>query len=75
MHWGTGEICLDTLKEAWSPAQTISAALTSVQQLMGSGEADSPLNVDVAGLMRLGDKLGVESLCRWYAFRERYEGP
>jgi peroxin-4 len=37
---------------------------------------DSPLNVDVAALLRGGDAVGAESLVRWAAAESwgRYEG-
>ncbi|KAF2137494.1 uncharacterized protein K452DRAFT_257560 [Aplosporella prunicola CBS 121167] len=75
VHFKTGEICLDTLKTAWSPAFTISSTMTCVHQLLTSAEPDSPLNIDIAQLFRQGDKLGAESLIRFYTATERYEGP
>ncbi|EOD45533.1 putative ubiquitin-conjugating enzyme protein [Neofusicoccum parvum] len=74
VHFKTGEICLDTLKSAWSPAFTISTTLTSIHQLLTSAEPDSPLNIDIAQLLRQGDLLGAESLIRFYTGTERYEG-
>jgi len=74
VHFQTGEICLDLLKTAWSPAYTISATLTSIHQLLTSAEPDSPLNIDIAQLLRQGDSMGAESLIRYYAVTSRYEG-
>ena len=71
VHFKTGEICLDLLKTDWSPAYTISSTLTAVHQLLTSAEPDSPLNVDVAGLMREGDFVGTESLVRFYTARDQ----
>ncbi|KAF2198463.1 ubiquitin-conjugating enzyme E2 4 [Delitschia confertaspora ATCC 74209] len=70
----TGEICLDLLKTSWTPAYTISTTLTSVHQLLTSAEPDSPLNVDLAVLMRQGDQVGAESLIRWYTESRRWMG-
>jgi|TARA_R110002003_G_scaffold135_2_gene12491 peroxin-4 len=70
----TGEICLDLLKTSWSPAYTISTTMTSVHQLLTSAEPDSPLNVDVAQLFRIGDEVGAQSLIRFYTETERYDG-
>jgi peroxin-4 len=70
----TGEICLDTLKTAWTPALTISATMTTIQQLLNSAEPDSPLNLDIAQLFRIGDEVGAQSLIRFYTETERYEG-
>ncbi|KAF2088030.1 ubiquitin-conjugating enzyme [Saccharata proteae CBS 121410] len=74
IHFRTGEICLDLLKTAWSPAYTISSTLTAVHQLLTSAEPDSPLNVDVAQLFRMGDLVGAEGLIRWFCECERWEG-
>ena len=38
----SGAICLDVLKEAWSPALTLKTALLSVQALLASPEPDDP---------------------------------
>ncbi|KAF2279975.1 UBC-like protein [Westerdykella ornata] len=71
----TGEICLDLFKTAWTPAYTISTTMTSIHQLLTSGEPDSPLNVDVAQLFKQGDLVGAHSLIKFYTETERYEGP
>ncbi|PSN66411.1 ubiquitin-conjugating enzyme [Corynespora cassiicola Philippines] len=70
----TGEICLDLLKSSWSPAYTISTTMTSIHQLLTSAEPDSPLNVDIAQLFRVGDYVGAEALIRFYTETERYTG-
>ncbi|OCK79365.1 ubiquitin-conjugating enzyme [Lepidopterella palustris CBS 459.81] len=74
VNFKTGEICLDLLKTSWSPAYTITTTLTSIQQLLTSAEPDSPLNVDIAQLFRLGDFVGAEALIRYYTESERWEG-
>lgn len=68
----TGEICLDLLKTSWSPAYTITTTLTSIHQLLTSAEPDSPLNVDIAQLLRQEDYVGAEALIRFYTETERY---
>ncbi|KAJ4362470.1 hypothetical protein N0V83_010563 [Neocucurbitaria cava] len=70
----TGEICLDLLKTSWTPAYTIDTTMTSIHQLLTSAEPDSPLNVDVAQLFRIGDEVGAQSLIRFYTETERYDG-
>lgn len=60
----TGEVCLDLLKTAWSPAYTISSTLSAIHQLLTTPEPDSPLNVDAAAVLRSGDNVGYESLVR-----------
>ena len=63
----TGEICLDLLKTSWTPAYGIVSTLEAVQQLLSAGgEPDSPLNIDIAKLLREGDYMGAESLVRLY---------
>mmetsp|Transcript_15281 Transcript_15281/g.47458 ORF Transcript_15281/g.47458 Transcript_15281/m.47458 type:complete len:194 (+) Transcript_15281:215-796(+) len=44
----TGAICLDILKDQWSPALTIKTALLSLQALMCSPEPDDPQDAQVA---------------------------
>jgi peroxin-4 len=73
VNFQTGEICLDILKERWSPAWTLGTACTAVVQLLASPEPDSPLNIDLANLLRGGDVLGYESLVRMYV--EQYALP
>lgn len=64
----SGEICLDLLKTSWTPAYTLVSTLEAVQQLLShAGEGvDSPLNLDIAKLMRDGDLVGAEGLVRFY---------
>lgn len=73
VHFKTGEICLDLLKTSWSPVYTVASTLNSIQQLLTSAEPDSPLNVDVAQLLRQGDQLGAEALIRFYTDTERWQ--
>lgn len=44
----TGAICLDILKDEWSPALTIRTALLSLQALLCSPEPDDPQDAVVA---------------------------
>lgn len=43
-----GAICLDVLKDNWSPALTLKTALLSVQALLASPEPDDPQDAVVA---------------------------
>eukprot|EP01051_Picozoa_sp_SAG22_P014477 SAG22_NODE_1762_length_3631_cov_5.724129_3_plen_130_part_00 len=52
-RWGrpvqNGAICLDILKDNWSPALTIRTALLSLQALLSAPEPDDPQDAQVAG--------------------------
>jgi hypothetical protein len=45
-----------------------------VQQLLTDPDASSPLNVDVANLLRDGDSVGAEGLVRFYCGECRWQG-
>lgn len=66
IHFETGEVCLDVLKTQWTPAWTISSALTAVQAMLSDPEPDSPLNIDAANLVRCGEVDGYNGLVRYY---------
>ncbi|KAJ0396239.1 hypothetical protein P43SY_003262 [Pythium insidiosum] len=44
----TGAICLDILKDQWSPALTIKTALLSIQALLSAAEPKDPQDAEVA---------------------------
>ncbi|KAK7459282.1 ubiquitin-conjugating enzyme [Colletotrichum acutatum] len=72
----TGEICLDLLKDAWTPAYSILESVRAVRTLLAYPETDSPLNVDVAALLRGGDVMGTRALVEFWCRDDegRYEG-
>lgn len=75
VNFATGDICLTLLTtEHWSPLYTLGATLAAVQQLLLDPVADSPLNVDVANLYRLGDTVAAEGLVRFWTAERRWRG-
>mmetsp|Transcript_2647 Transcript_2647/g.5389 ORF Transcript_2647/g.5389 Transcript_2647/m.5389 type:complete len:198 (-) Transcript_2647:113-706(-) len=48
----TGAICLDILKDQWSPALTIKTALLSLQALLCSPEPNDPQDAEVASMYK-----------------------
>lgn len=48
----TGAICLDILKDQWSPALTIKTALLSLQALLSAPEPDDPQDAQVANMYK-----------------------
>lgn len=48
MSSANGAICLDILKDQWSPALTLKTALLSLQALLSTPEPDDPQDAVVA---------------------------
>ena len=53
----TGGICLDILKDKWSPALTISKVLLSISSLLTDANPDDPLVPDIAKLLKTNKSL------------------
>jgi peroxin-4 len=66
VHFGTGEICLDILKNEWSPAWTLMSVCQAIVALLSDPAGDSPLNCDAGNLVRSGDMRAYHSLARMY---------
>jgi len=60
-----GRICLDILKDKWSPALQIRTVLLSIQALLSAPNPDDPLANDVAELWKVDESRAIETARRW----------
>eukprot|EP01084_Bolivina_argentea_P250607 419962_1 len=61
----TGAICLDILKDQWSPALTIKTTLLSLQALMCSPEPDDPQDAEVARMYKDSQSTYIQTATFW----------
>jgi ubiquitin-conjugating enzyme E2 A len=50
--YADGTLCLDILQDAWSPVQSVSSILKSIQSLLTDPNVDSPANTEAANLYK-----------------------
>jgi len=60
-----GRICLDILKDKWSPALQIRTVLLSIQALLSAPNPDDPLANDVAEQWKHNEALALETAKAW----------
>lgn len=60
-----GRICLDILKDKWSPALQIRTVLLSIQALLSAPNPDDPLANDVAEQWKTNEGQGIETVTAW----------
>ncbi|KAJ1835576.1 ubiquitin-conjugating enzyme E2 N [Coemansia sp. RSA 2706] len=60
-----GRICLDILKDKWSPALQIRTVLLSIQALLSAPNPDDPLANDVAEQWKTNEKHAIQTASEW----------
>jgi ubiquitin-conjugating enzyme E2 N len=60
-----GRICLDILKEKWSPALQIRTVLLSIQALLSAPNPDDPLDNQVASQWKLNESEAINTAREW----------
>eukprot|EP01084_Bolivina_argentea_P089937 162142_1 len=60
-----GRICLDILKDKWSPALQIRTVLLSIQALLSAPNPDDPLDNDVADVWKTNEAEAIQIARRW----------
>mmetsp|Transcript_12098 Transcript_12098/g.31135 ORF Transcript_12098/g.31135 Transcript_12098/m.31135 type:complete len:153 (-) Transcript_12098:93-551(-) len=62
-----GRICLDILKDKWSPALQIRTVLLSIQALLSAPNPDDPLNNEAADAWKANEAAAIVEAKKWTA--------
>ncbi|XP_065182996.1 ubiquitin-conjugating enzyme E2 N [Sycon ciliatum] len=60
-----GRICLDILKDKWSPALQIRTVLLSIQALLSAPNPDDPLDTTVAEQWKTNEAVAIQTARQW----------
>ncbi|KAJ1673650.1 ubiquitin-conjugating enzyme E2 N [Spiromyces aspiralis] len=60
-----GRICLDILKDKWSPALQIRTVLLSIQALLSAPNPEDPLANDVADHWKTNEQEAIQTARKW----------
>lgn len=66
VNYTTGEICLDILGDRWSPVYNLTYCIESILRLLNEPNPDSPLNLELAAILRANDTNAYNGLINYY---------